>query len=174
MNRRFLKNIIIHAVKTSLPGYFTLNLAICHKGNIHQLTVNFRFLFHQICQIFITVHSLTIVDKSTKFTLLYILWFHRLTNIKQAASLVHEGNLDLALVNMNFYNIDKLNSYRILTDKIVFCVTKDHPLAKEKEVSIEMLKNEPVILYNTDSVHNATLYDLSLSPNATNYNPDLY
>ena len=78
----------------------------------------------------------------------------------KAASLVQESNLNLALVNMNFYNIDKLNSYRILTDKIVFCVAKDHPLAKEKEVSIEMLKNEPVILYNTDSVQNATLFDL--------------
>lgn len=76
----------------------------------------------------------------------------------RAANLVEEESLDLALVNMNFYEIDKLNAYQMLSDQIVFCVSPEHPLAKEKTLSIEMLKNENLILYNTDSVLNATLY----------------
>lgn len=76
----------------------------------------------------------------------------------RAANLVLEEVLDLALVNMNFYEIDKLHSHQLLSDRIVFCVSPEHPLAKEKELSIEMLKNENVILYNTDSVLNTTLH----------------
>ncbi|GAA0791308.1 LysR family transcriptional regulator [Faecalicatena orotica] len=78
----------------------------------------------------------------------------------RAASLVQEDILDLALVNMNFYEIDKLNSYQILSDQIVFCVSFEHHLAKEKEVSIGMVKDEPLIMYNTDSVQNTTLNSL--------------
>ena len=76
----------------------------------------------------------------------------------RAANMVFDETLDLALVNMNFYEIDKLNSYQLLSDRIVFCVSPEHPLAKEKEVSLEMLKDEKLILYNTDSVLNTTLY----------------
>lgn len=78
----------------------------------------------------------------------------------RAAELVQDETLDLALVNMNFYGLDKLNSYKILSDRIVFCVSGDHPLAGEKEVTMDMLQNESVILYNTDSVQNSTLNQL--------------
>ncbi len=75
----------------------------------------------------------------------------------KAASLVQDGSLDIALVNMDFYNVDKLNSYTLLTDQIVFVTAPDHPLAKEKELTARQLEHEPVILYNTDSVQNTTL-----------------
>ncbi len=78
----------------------------------------------------------------------------------RAAELVQDETLDLALVNMNFYGLDKLNSFKILSDRIVFCVSGDHPLAGEKEVTTDMLQNESVILYNTDSVQNSTLNQL--------------
>lgn len=65
--------------------------------------------------------------------------------------------LDLALVNMNFYELDKLNSSRIMKERLVFCVSPEHPFSGEKEVTIDMLKDQPLILYNTDSVQNATL-----------------
>lgn len=78
----------------------------------------------------------------------------------RAAKLVREDVLDLALVNMNFYEIDKMNSFRIISDKIVFCVSKEHHYAKEKKITIEMLKNEPLMMYNTDSVQNSTINTL--------------
>ena len=76
---------------------------------------------------------------------------------RRAADLVQEETLDLALVNMNFYDIDKMNSCRILGDHIVFCISPKHHLANEKKVTLEMLQGEPLIMYNTDSVQNSTL-----------------
>lgn len=89
---------------------------------------------------------------------------------KRAAALVQEESLDIALVNMNFYDIDKMNSYQILTDHIVFCVSPQHHLAKEKQVTLKMLKEEPLIMYNTDSVQNATLSSLFEN---MNYKPNV-
>ena len=96
----------------------------------------------------------------------------------RAANMVSDETLDLALVNMNFYEIDKLNSYQVLLDKIVFCVSPDHPLAKEKEISLEMLKDENLIMYNTDSVLNTTLYSrfegIGVKPNVIMHASQLY
>lgn len=78
----------------------------------------------------------------------------------RAARLVEQESLDLALVNLNFCETGKLNAHQLLSDKIVFCVSPDHPLAAEKEIGVEQLKEEKVILYNTDSVLNSTLYSL--------------
>lgn len=96
----------------------------------------------------------------------------------RAANLVLEEVLDLALVNTNFYEIDKLNSHQILSDHIIFCVSPEHHLAKEKEISIEMLKDENLILYNTDSVLNTTLYSrferMGINPNVIMHASQLY
>lgn len=96
----------------------------------------------------------------------------------RAARLVMEETLDLALVNMNFYEIDKLNSHQMLSEHIVFCVSPEHHLAVKKDVSIEMLKNENLIMYNTDSVLNATLYSRfeqsGIKPNVILHASQLY
>ena len=96
----------------------------------------------------------------------------------RAASLVQEETLDLALVNMHFYDIDKMNTFRIQTEHLVFCVSKEHRLAKEKEVTIEMLRDEPIIMYNTDSVQNTTLNsrfeNAGITPNVILHASQLY
>ena len=96
----------------------------------------------------------------------------------RAANLVLEETLDLALVNMNFYEIDKLNSHQLLSDRIVFCISPEHHLAKEKTISIEMLKEEKLIMYNTDSVLNTTLYSrfegIGTKPNVIMHASQLY
>lgn len=96
----------------------------------------------------------------------------------RAANLVQEEVLDLALVNMHFYDIDKMNTFRIQTEHLVFCVSKEHHLAKKKEISIEMLKDEPLIMYNTDSVQNASLtsrFESSgITPNVIMHASQLY
>lgn len=78
----------------------------------------------------------------------------------RAARLVYEDRLDAALVNMNFHETEKLNSFEILSDNIVFCISKEHPLSGCKELSLDMIKDEPLIMYNTDSVQNTTLQSL--------------
>lgn len=96
----------------------------------------------------------------------------------RAAGLVCEDVLDLALVNMHFCEIDKLNACPVLSDHIVFCVSSDHRLAAEKELSLEQIKDEPLILYNTDSVLNTTLYSrfesLGIKPNVIIHASQLY
>lgn len=96
----------------------------------------------------------------------------------RAADLVEKDELDLALVNMNFYEIDKLNAHQLLSDRIVFCVSPKHPLSNEKELSMGQLKKENLIMYNTDSVLNATLYSrfegLGIKPNVIMHASQLY
>ncbi len=96
----------------------------------------------------------------------------------RAAKLVQEDALDLALVNMNFYDIDKLNSFRILSDKIVFCVSRNHHYANETAITIEMLQNEPIMMYNTDSVQNSTFQsqfeNAGIKPNIIMHASQLY
>lgn len=96
----------------------------------------------------------------------------------RAANMVMDGKLDLALVNMHFYEIDKLNTYKLMTDKLVFCVSKEHSLAKCHEITIDMIKDEPVIMYNTDSVQNETLEaafkSLGINPHTILHASQLY
>lgn len=96
----------------------------------------------------------------------------------RATKLVQEDIMDIAFVNMHFYDIDKMHSYRILTDHIVFCVSSEHHMAGNKEVSIEMLKDEPLIMYNTDSVQNKTLNvlfdNIGCKPNVILHASQLY
>ena len=96
----------------------------------------------------------------------------------KAAHLVTDETLDLALVNMNFYEIDKLNSHQLLSDKIVFCVSPEHPLSNAKKVTLDMLKDEKLIMYNTDSVLNTTLYSrfegTGVKPNVIMHASQLY
>lgn len=96
----------------------------------------------------------------------------------RATSLVQDDTLDLALVNMHFPDSSNVNSFRILTDHLVFCVSKDHPLAHKKEISVAELDGEPLILYNTDSVQNQTLFSLfdqfKIKPNIILHTSQLY
>ena len=76
----------------------------------------------------------------------------------RASNLINEDMLDVALVNMDFYNIAKYESHFLMTDSYVFCVARNHRFAKEQEITFDMLTDEPVILFNTDSVQNATIF----------------
>ncbi|MCD8021560.1 MAG: LysR family transcriptional regulator [Lachnospiraceae bacterium] len=75
----------------------------------------------------------------------------------RACNLVQDELLDLALANMEFYKIDKLNSYILSREQVVFCVDKGHPLAREASISLKQLDGGKVILFNTDSVLNQNL-----------------
>ena len=75
----------------------------------------------------------------------------------RACSLVDSGELDVALVNMDYYNIDELNHHVIMEDDYVFCVSRTHRLAKSEQVTFSMLADEQIIVFNTDSVQNATV-----------------
>lgn len=74
---------------------------------------------------------------------------------------------------MDFYNLDKYNSYVMMEDRYVYCVSKTHRYAGEKEITMDMLKDEPIILFNTDSVQTQTvitrLRSAGITPNVHMY-----
>ena len=75
----------------------------------------------------------------------------------KACELVLEEKLDLAIVNAEQSAIDKCNLHVIDTEDLLFCVSKEHPLAEQSTIFLTMLSNEPLILFNTDSVQVMTL-----------------
>lgn len=60
----------------------------------------------------------------------------------RACSLVQDDTLDFALVNMEQYNIDKFNNIILADDQIVFCVSKDHPLAQKESVTTQEVQRK--------------------------------
>ena len=75
----------------------------------------------------------------------------------RACNLVQNDTLDLALVNMEQYNIDKFHNAVLANDQIVFCVSNDHPLADKEVVTIKEMSKESLIFFNADSVQNQLL-----------------
>ncbi len=91
----------------------------------------------------------------------------------RARTMVDAEQLDVAMANMDFYNLDKYNSYVMMEDRYVYCVSKTHRFAKEKEITIDMLQDEPIILFNTDSVQTQTIItrmrSAGITPNVRMY-----
>ena len=75
----------------------------------------------------------------------------------KACDLVLEEKLDIAIVNAEQHSIDKCKSKIIDTEDLLFCVSPEHPLADQQTILLTMLANEPLILFNTDSVQVMTL-----------------
>ena len=75
----------------------------------------------------------------------------------KACELVLEEKLDLAIVNAEQSAIDKCNLHIIDNEDLLFCVSKDHPLAEQSTLLLNMLTDEPLVLFNTDSVQVMTL-----------------
>ena len=72
-----------------------------------------------------------------------------------------------AIANLDFYNLDNYDYHTVIEDTYVYCVDKNHHLAKEPSVSFETLKEEPIILFNTDSVQSHTVITGFRSEGAT-------
>lgn len=89
----------------------------------------------------------------------------------RAHTLIDNEQLDVAIVNMDFYNLDKYNSYEMMEDRYVYCVSGKHRYAGEKEITMEMFREEPIILFNTDSVQTQTVITRLRSAGIT---PNIY
>lgn len=75
----------------------------------------------------------------------------------RACNLVQDDTLDLALVNMEQYNIDKFHNAVLANDQVVFCVSNDHRLADKEVVTTKEMSKESLIFFNADSVQNQLL-----------------
>lgn len=75
----------------------------------------------------------------------------------RACHLVETEMLDVAIANLDIYNSTKFGYHVMAQYYSVFCVHRSHPLANRTSVTIKMLLDEPIIMYNTDSLHNKTI-----------------
>ncbi len=76
----------------------------------------------------------------------------------RACNLVDTKELDLALANLDFYNVDRFNYHVMSEESYVFCISKKNPLAKEKTLTLEMIGDMPLIFFDRDSVQNQTMF----------------
>lgn len=76
----------------------------------------------------------------------------------RACDLVQNDTLDLALVNMELYNIDKFNHHVLAKEQLLFCVDEKHPFSGKEIVDIETISKIPLILFNKDSVQNQLIH----------------
>ncbi|MGN0906876.1 MAG: LysR family transcriptional regulator [Bullifex sp.] len=75
----------------------------------------------------------------------------------RAADMVQNDELDVSIVNMEMYDIDRFNRSVLRKDQVVYFVSPSHPLADRSVVTTEDIVNERIILLNGDSVQNQLL-----------------
>jgi DNA-binding transcriptional LysR family regulator len=75
----------------------------------------------------------------------------------RARVMLDNEQLDVAMANMDFYNLDKYNSHIMMEDRYVYCVARNHRYANEPVITMDMLRDEPIVLFNTDSVQTQTV-----------------
>ena len=71
----------------------------------------------------------------------------------KACELVLEEKLDLAIVNAEQSAIDKCNLHIIDNEDLLFCVSKDHPLAEQSTLLLNMLTDESLVLFKAVGVN---------------------
>lgn len=75
----------------------------------------------------------------------------------RACELVQNDRLDLALVNMELFNLNKFNYHVLAQDQLVYCVSPGHLLAEKGSLEISDLAGERMLFFNADSVQNQLL-----------------
>ena len=95
----------------------------------------------------------------------------------RACNMVDTKELDVALANLDFYDVDRFNFHVMSEESYVFCVSKNNPLSKEKELTLEMIGSMLLIFFSRDSVQNQTMFSryhlVGLTPNVLMYSSQL-
>lgn len=97
----------------------------------------------------------------------------RMTN-----KLVKSEELDLAIAIVDEAVDHELHKLDIFSTRLVFCVRAGHPLACRASVGLQDLRQEPIILFKSDSSQNAILLSrfksLDIEPNVLLSSSQLY
>lgn len=88
-----------------------------------------------------------------------------LTNL----AMIQEGTLDAAIASLDRQAGPLFRSFELCSEKLYFCVSVDHPLAKREEVSLTDIEDVPLALLPEDSFLTSYIYrcykKLDRSPN---------
>lgn len=95
-----------------------------------------------------------------------------------ALQMLENSEIDLAITNYNDDFSPNLTYIKIGTNDICFCTYKDNPLAKKEYITIEDIKDEPLVLLNgkffINRVINLALQKAGITPNILQYSSQLY
>lgn len=91
---------------------------------------------------------------------------------------VADESIEVALATTGSIVNDQLNILPLKKVHIKFCVSPAHRLAKETEITFDMLQNEPLVLFKSGSKHNEAIKkrfaDLGINPNVLLYSSQIY
>lgn len=114
--------------------------------------------------------------------------FHRLfpdivLNSREGGSrdlmdMLDENALDFAILPTNQIARDQYNILPLTETETVFCICKAHPLAERQRVSIEDIKDEPLIMFNDGFYQNVVIKERfereGYRPNILHYSSQFY
>lgn len=91
---------------------------------------------------------------------------------------VEKEIIDIAVVVTNDVDLSKHNMIKIFETEIVFCTNAANPLAREKSITVDKIKNEPLVLLPPDSFENTIVTELynseGIAPNILLYTNQLH
>ncbi|MEG0566630.1 MAG: LysR family transcriptional regulator, partial [Hungatella sp.] len=89
---------------------------------------------------------------------------------KDLLEMLNESMLDFAIVPLNQISEASYNMMEMTQTETLFCVSVNHPLANCKSVTIEMIKDEPLIMFNDGFYQNQVIKERY---NAAGYRPQI-
>ena len=100
------------------------------------------------------------------------------TGSLQTRKLVDANSVDLGITILDNVVEDTYNLLPLVNTELVFCVSKDHPLANCDKISFKELANEHIILFKADSYQNIFIKrafsEVGVTPNILLYSSQLY
>lgn len=76
---------------------------------------------------------------------------HELPESTYVLTSLHRGECDFAILRTDFLNQEIYEIYPIVSDRLAVVLSINHPLAGEKEISLESLKNERMVMPPKDT-----------------------
>lgn len=100
------------------------------------------------------------------------------TGSLQTRKLVDANSVDLGITIFDNVVADTYNTLPLVDTELVFCVSKDHPLASRSNISFKELSSERIILFKADSYQNIFIKrafsEVGVTPNILLYSSQLY
>lgn len=100
------------------------------------------------------------------------------TGSMQARKLVDSNSVDLGITIHDNDVDDSYNTLPLVSTELMFCVSKDHPLANKEKLSFRELADEKIILFKADSYQNILIKkafaDVGVDPRIMLYTSQLY
>ena len=92
--------------------------------------------------------------------------------------MLDDSALDFAILPINQLSEDSYNIVGLTDTETVFCVSRNHPLARRRKVSIEQIKEEPLIMFNDGFYQNVVIKERfekeGYRPNILHYSSQFY